>query len=533
MTIPERCARLVTYGEPPETGPGDTLFTIQLNGSLRIEGAASTDTLRSAIESGFLDEVASLHVDAKATLTGFPEELSRLPLERVGIGSDQFTDWQSLYRLPVTTLVLESKVETLGEGIGQMSALRELSAHNAKKLTTLPGDFHEVQLTKVSYNKKQLAALRAHLERMPTLLRSVLPGSGVRLKDGVLTIGSTHGIYRDVWKDWRGHERALELTLSVTDEPITHIVLEPKSTMTALPAAAQLATATSVTVQSADFEDWSSVFRLNSVQHLLIEKKASGSLDGIAALEALETLWIKAKAIADLPAEVARMRSLKNITVTPALRPALEAMSAARVALALEAVLERFENALADTSPEYLKGLAPGVSDEELDAVEAELGIALPETVRALYRWRNGDAKENGQYVRLRIFSPLKSAAATWKMLCDMEAAGEWERNGKQQPGVWCRHWFPIARWSNGFHLCIDLEGTYGGNRGQVLEVWMKDDDRQIVAPDLPTWFDVFVRALEDGLIEETEGGDFDWKHAPSYASLRGYPVRKKTKHAP
>ncbi|MEC7521410.1 MAG: SMI1/KNR4 family protein [Myxococcota bacterium] len=533
MTIPARCARVVAHGEPLDAGPGETLYTLQINGTLKIEGAASLETLREAVESGFFDQVSWIAVDRDAQLERFPENLGRLPLEGMSIGSDRFTGWDTLAALPIASLFLEEWVSRLGEGLGANTSLRELRLQSAKNLTELPSDFRQLKLTRVTFHKGQIDALRAHLEHMPSLVAATVAGAGVRLQGGQLSIGNPTGNHRALWRDWHGHERALELAFDGFGEPVTRLVLEPQSTLPALPAPSRLPDVEAVVVHSGALDDWSSVFRLGSLKSLVVDKKASGSLEGISALTKLETLIVKAKGVTELPAEIAGMRSLETIEVSPALRPALEPMSDARTALALEAVLERLERALAQTAPDYLASLAPGVDDAALDAVEAELGVSLPATVRALYRWRDGHLKQDGRFVYLRSFESLASAASTWKMLREMERAGEWARDGEQPPGVWSDRWFPFARWSNGLHLCVDLEGTYRGRRGQVLEVWMKDSDRQIVAPDLTAWLDVFVRALEDGSIRETAGGDLHWDRPPAYAAMRGYPVRKTSRQAP
>lgn len=65
------------------------------------------------------------------------------------------------------------------------------------------------------------------------------------------------------------------------------------------------------------------------------------------------------------------------------------------VAESAEELLGRYEAKLADEAPNVLTALQPGLSDEEIDALEAQYGVTLPPDLRALYRWRNGTAADS------------------------------------------------------------------------------------------------------------------------------------------
>lgn len=48
--------------------------------------------------------------------------------------------------------------------------------------------------------------------------------------------------------------------------------------------------------------------------------------------------------------------------------------------------------------------LKPGLSDEEIDALASPLGLAIPEPVRELYRWRNGVVDPGADFNELFVF---------------------------------------------------------------------------------------------------------------------------------
>lgn len=83
------------------------------------------------------------------------------------------------------------------------------------------------------------------------------------------------------------------------------------------------------------------------------------------------------------------------------------------VAESAEELLGRYEALLADEAPTVLAALQPGLSDEEIDAIEAQHGVTLPPDLRALYRWRNGTAAgSNLNAFPDHRFVPLDAALA-------------------------------------------------------------------------------------------------------------------------
>jgi cell wall assembly regulator SMI1 len=203
-------------------------------------------------------------------------------------------------------------------------------------------------------------------------------------------------------------------------------------------------------------------------------------------------------------------------------------------------VLARFESWLQEHAPDYMESLAPGLAEARIDEIGAKLGFELPEPVRTLYRWRDGDPEEDGRLLFSRIFMPLESAIEQHRMLTEMLEVGEWaDDSGRQAPSIWSPEWFPVFTWDNGFHLCVDMGGAYGGRPGQVVEVWLKDEDRSIVAPDLTSWLDAQVSSLEAGLWRFEEDHE-QWEPADEGAyraffaeRLPGYPIERSADELP
>jgi cell wall assembly regulator SMI1 len=183
----------------------------------------------------------------------------------------------------------------------------------------------------------------------------------------------------------------------------------------------------------------------------------------------------------------------------------------------------RLETWLQAHRPDYLAALAAGATDEEFAAFERTVGRQLPSELAALYRWHNGQA--DSCYAALHdnwMFSSLASIAEAWEMTTELLEGGDFERANWWQPG-----WIPFLDNGGGDHLCVDLDGTFTGQAGQVLEFWHDDADRVVVYPNVATYFEVVVRSLE----ETAWGADEEyWEIDPKIAATLapGYPKRFK-----
>jgi cell wall assembly regulator SMI1 len=88
-------------------------------------------------------------------------------------------------------------------------------------------------------------------------------------------------------------------------------------------------------------------------------------------------------------------------------------------------LLARFERILQDRCPAALASLQPGLSDAEIDALEAKHQFKLPPDLRALYRWRNGARAQNAQQVFAdHWFVPLDESLAERDQLRQQVKAG-------------------------------------------------------------------------------------------------------------
>lgn len=186
--------------------------------------------------------------------------------------------------------------------------------------------------------------------------------------------------------------------------------------------------------------------------------------------------------------------------------------------------IERLDAWLKEHRPEFHAELEAGASDAAIAKLEDAVG-PVPDSFKAFFRWKNGMSEDCYDALQFNR-SPMSvdSAIAARATMNELLDAGEFEIEG-----WWRKGWVPFLDNGGGDHLVLDLDGSFGGQKGQVLEFWHADTDRDIVAPSFDAWLESFVASLEAGLWAE-EDGDFqpvddDELDAFLAKKLPGYPV--------
>src|SRR5262245_51589031 len=162
-----------------------------------------------------------------------------------------------------------------------------------------------------------------------------------------------------------------------------------------------------------------------------------------------------------------------------------------------DVLIERMDRWLAANRPDYYALLQPGASDADLDAFEAQFSVKLPAAFRAIYRWRNGqEAMSSAPLQGNRSFCTLDEVASTKDMLdgmigCDFD-----------DPRYWRRGWVPFLHNGGGSYLCLDLAAEDGGQSGQLVGFWKRDEDRPVEFPNIEAWLADLVTLMETGELE-------------------------------
>ena len=121
-------------------------------------------------------------------------------------------------------------------------------------------------------------------------------------------------------------------------------------------------------------------------------------------------------------------------------------------------VIAELERELATRYPAVLQTFAPGASDGQIADVASMVagGRSLPADFIELYRWRNGGGEQ--QLWSDRTLLSLAAVAATYRELCEMHST------------AFRPTWLPFVADTGGNFLCLDVEGAFGGQPGQIID---------------------------------------------------------------
>ncbi|HEX2911454.1 MAG TPA: SMI1/KNR4 family protein [Chloroflexia bacterium] len=186
-------------------------------------------------------------------------------------------------------------------------------------------------------------------------------------------------------------------------------------------------------------------------------------------------------------------------------------------------LIQRLDSRLATNRPDYYAKLLPGLSQPELDDFEKKLGLALPESFKEFYRWRNGQAiGYNVSFAHGYSLMSAYSVIQSRNILNELLENGDFEREN-----WWHPDWIPFLDNLSGDNYCLDLAGSFNGVKGQVLSFYHDDVERAIFNASFEKWLETIVTALEKGLFfsgdntsENNESFDNFWKE-----NNPGYPV--------
>jgi cell wall assembly regulator SMI1 len=179
--------------------------------------------------------------------------------------------------------------------------------------------------------------------------------------------------------------------------------------------------------------------------------------------------------------------------------------------------------------------LAEGASAEAIARVEKEMGVALPEDVRISWELHDGGKTESAWILSHGDLLSIERIGALWSINREMQDDDGWglgddyrpeRRDPRMKPIWWSKARIPLTdNGGNGLH--VDLDPTFAGTRGQILEMDHEIGPERVLAPSwsrfLETWAD------------ELEAGEYAYDPTNAWvterASLPGPVLRRKLVH--
>ncbi|MBV9928154.1 MAG: SMI1/KNR4 family protein [Acidobacteria bacterium] len=168
---------------------------------------------------------------------------------------------------------------------------------------------------------------------------------------------------------------------------------------------------------------------------------------------------------------------------------------------------ERLKAWLRAHAPHLLPCLQEGVTDQELDDFEWDIGVTLPRDFRAFYKVHNGEPELCGGGLifglQLLPLAEIREQQAAWADLVDMNEemadSMESEPEGAIQLLYANPLWLPFTHDQGGNHLGLDFDPGPKGTPGQVIVFGRDEDRKKLVAPSFAAFLDGVIRELEGG----------------------------------
>lgn len=169
-------------------------------------------------------------------------------------------------------------------------------------------------------------------------------------------------------------------------------------------------------------------------------------------------------------------------------------------------LLLRLGAALLEKRHDYASRLQAPLSKSDIDALEKRFDAFVPESVRALYMWHDGqDPEVTASFANNMMFLPLEEALIT-KAEFDGMIGYDFELENWWHPG-----WLPLFTNGGGVYLVLDQVGVHTGEPGQLLYFFDDYENRPIVARSLKAFLTAVVDYYEQTPVEDVkESFDLD-----------------------
>jgi cell wall assembly regulator SMI1 len=174
-----------------------------------------------------------------------------------------------------------------------------------------------------------------------------------------------------------------------------------------------------------------------------------------------------------------------------------------------------FERWLSTNCPELDGILNAGATPEQLQAVESQLGIILPDDFKDFYRIHDGQVEGSPGLFDGMEFLSLSGILLEHKRLCKFVANEGMEQIDVDitadrgiSPVYWKKSWVPYIRHDCGNYYCVDLAPTSEGVSGQIVGMWLMPPERSLLGRSIGDWFQRYVLRVLAGDYEYSEDED-------------------------
>ena len=180
----------------------------------------------------------------------------------------------------------------------------------------------------------------------------------------------------------------------------------------------------------------------------------------------------------------------------------------------LKQTLQKIESLLKEIFPELLDSLNPSATESQIQALEDALQVPLPEDVKTLYRWHDGERNTVGLFFGMSFLS-IEEALEEWKIWAEIAAEGDSVLDssiasvpsGFIKENYANRLYLPISADGGGNNIVVDLDPDEKGQYGQVINSGRDEEMRYVIASSVSKWMEFVLHQLQSNnfIIEQEE----------------------------
>lgn len=124
--------------------------------------------------------------------------------------------------------------------------------------------------------------------------------------------------------------------------------------------------------------------------------------------------------------------------------------------------------------PKAYQSLNPPATDAQIEQLQNELGVTLPESFKDYLKVCNGQQHNDYEHLLFgyNAFLSVEDIIETWHMQMELfadEPPIEHLSENKIQPVIWDKNWVPFTDFEGSSMLVLDLNAGKNGTNGQVF----------------------------------------------------------------
>ncbi len=171
----------------------------------------------------------------------------------------------------------------------------------------------------------------------------------------------------------------------------------------------------------------------------------------------------------------------------------------------MKEIWRTFKKEVLKQNKDFGQKLNNGVELKEIKKLEDLISKKLPQDFIDLYTENDGQDESTSGIFNCEEFLSIERLISEWKIWKELHEGGDFEdfesepNSNSIKKDWWNPLWIPITYDGSGNHICIDLDPTENGVKGQVIRMWHDDSERELISNSLTEWIKDYTLKIKNG----------------------------------